>query len=116
MTNKKISSRLPQGSPVFLEKLVEYRDGSVVSSTLTKSDAGNLTLFAFDKGQGLSEHSAPYDAIVQILDGKARITIDREMILAQKGQTILMPANIPHSLNAPEPFKMLLIMIRGKLE
>jgi len=74
---------------------------------------GTISLFSFDTGQGLSEHTAPFDALVQILDGRAELTIGGNTVEAQAGQTVLMPADVPHSLRAPERFKMLLTMIRG---
>jgi quercetin dioxygenase-like cupin family protein len=102
-------------STIFdLAKSVDYSDGSVVSKTITKKTTGNLSLFAFDKGQGLSEHSAPFDAIIQILDGNAEISIDKKPYNLTKGDFIIMPANIPHSVFAHEKFKMLLTMIKGE--
>ncbi|MGE4412745.1 MAG: cupin domain-containing protein [Candidatus Caldatribacteriota bacterium] len=92
--------------------LVQYQDNAVVSTELIKKDAGTVTLFAFDKSQGLSEHTAPYDALVYILDGKAEITISKEPFTLQTGDMIIMPANQPHALKALEKFKMLLIMIK----
>ena len=93
---------------------VAYADGSVVSKILLKKDTGNITLFSFDAGQGLSEHTAPFDAVVQILDGRAEITIGGEKHKVEKGEMLIMPANVPHALHAPERFKMLLVMIRGE--
>lgn len=101
------------GRALNLEDLVAYSTGSVVSKTLVKGKSGTITAFSFDKGEGLSEHSAPFDAFVQILDGSAELTIGGENIYADKGQVVMMPANVPHSLSAIEPFKMLLVMIRG---
>lgn len=95
-----------------LEEAIEYTDGGVISKQVTKSKAGNLTLFSFDKEQGLSEHKTAFDAIVQILDGEAEITINGKSFHLRKGQSIIMPANIPHSLKAIERFKMLLTMIK----
>ena len=95
-----------------LEEAIEYTDGGVISKQLTKSKAGNLTLFSFDKEQGLSEHKTPFDAIVLILDGEAEITIGGKLHLLKKGESIIMPANVPHALKAVERFKMLLTMIR----
>ena len=92
---------------------VEYAEGAVVSKTLLDKKAGTLTLFAFDAGQGLSEHTAPYDATVQILDGEAELTIDGRPVAAKAGELVIMPANIPHAVRAVRRFKMLLIMIRG---
>ncbi|MFZ0450393.1 MAG: cupin domain-containing protein [Desulfatiglandaceae bacterium] len=82
--------------------------------TLIKKDIGNITLFAFDSGQGLSEHTAPFDAVVYILDGEAEITIGGQPQNVSAGELLIMPANINHSLQAKVPFKMLLVMIRGK--
>ena len=99
---------------IDLERYVDYSSGSVVSKTLVDKKAGTLTLFSFDEGQGLSEHTAPYDAVVQILDGTAELTIGGKTVQAVEGQMVIMPANIPHSLRALPRFKMLLIMIREK--
>jgi len=93
-------------------ELVAYQDGSVVSREIVRKKTGSVTLFAFDKGQGLSEHTAPFDALVQILDGVAEITIGGTPHRLGRDEIILMPANLPHSLNAVERFKMMLIMIR----
>ncbi len=110
---KRESGGLPESKAVKLEELIEYSDGSVVSKTLVQSEKGTVTLFSFDAGQGLSEHSAPFDAIVQVLDGTAEIVIGGEKVVTSAGETVLMPKDIPHSLHAPEPYKMLLTMIRG---
>ncbi len=107
-------SKLPVAQAVDLAGLVEYAEGSIVSRTLVDNDSGTLTLFAFDVGQGLSEHTAPFDAVVQIVDGRAGFTIGGKNIEAEAGQVVLMPANVPHALKAQERFKMLLIMIRAK--
>ena len=96
-----------------LAGLIDYSDDSVVSKTILDKPAGTLTLFAFDHGQGLSEHSAPYDATVQVIDGTGAITIDGKETEVEAGHLIIMPANIPHSVKANQRFKMLLIMIRG---
>lgn len=104
---------LPPAEPQHLDQLVEYAPGSVVSRTVIKRPVGTVTLFSFDAGQGLSEHTAPFDALVQILDGRAELTIGGKVVEARAGQTVLMPADVPHSLHAPEPFKMLLTMVRG---
>jgi quercetin dioxygenase-like cupin family protein len=96
-----------------LESLVAYQKHSVVSKQILNKKTGSLTLFAFDKGEGLSEHTAPYDASVLILDGKATIMIDGKPHKLGKGGMIIIPAGVPHSLKAAEPFKMLLIMIRS---
>jgi quercetin dioxygenase-like cupin family protein len=96
-----------------LESLAGYQKDSVVSKTLIDKKTGTITLFAFDKGQGLSEHTASFDAFIYIVDGKADIVIAGEHKKAIKGETIIMPANKPHSLRAEEPFKMLLVMIKA---
>ncbi|MBW8323273.1 MAG: cupin domain-containing protein [Prolixibacteraceae bacterium] len=96
-----------------LEEMVEYSSGGVISKQVLKSQSGNITLFSFDKGQGLTEHTAPFDAIVQVLDGEAQITIGGNPNLVRKGESIIMPANVSHALQAVEQFKMLLTMIKG---
>jgi quercetin dioxygenase-like cupin family protein len=92
---------------------IEYAGGSVVSKTILKKPTGNITLFAFDKGEGLAEHSSPYEALVQLLDGSAEITIGDTPYNLHAGQSIILPANIPHSLKANGPFKMMLTMIKS---
>jgi quercetin dioxygenase-like cupin family protein len=92
--------------------LLEYQAGSVVSKTLIDKAAGTLTLFAFDQGQGLSEHTAPFDAVV-IFDGEAEITLSGKALRAKQGEMIVMPANKPHALRAVRRFKMMLIMIKS---
>lgn len=92
---------------------IGYADNSVVSKTILKLPAGNITLFAFDKDEGLAEHSSPHDALVQLLDGEAEITIGGELFNLQSGQSIILPANIPHALKAKEKFKMMLTMIKS---
>ncbi len=96
-----------------LLEMVNYQDGAVVSRTLINQKAGTVTLFAFDTGQELSEHTAPYDALVQVLDGGARITIAGQPFDLKTGDVIVMPANQPHAVSAPTRFKMLLTMIRS---
>ncbi len=93
--------------------LVDYQDGSVVSKEVIKKEKGSVSLFAFDKGQGLSEHTAPFDALVYIFDGKAEISIAGRQYSLKAGETIIMPANKPHSLKAIDRFKMLLAMIKA---
>ena len=95
-----------------LENLVEYQQGNVVSRTIIKKESGTVTLFAFDKGEELSEHTAPFDALVYVLDGKADIFIDKKQNELTKGQMIIMPANLPHALKAAERLKMLLVLIK----
>ncbi len=101
------------GTAFNMNEQISYQSGSVVSKTLIDKKIGTLTLFAFDAGQGLSEHTAPFDAVVQIIDGTAAITIDGTVHQVQAGEMIIMPANLPHSLKAEVPFKMLLVMIRA---
>ena len=101
------------GQPLTMTELVAYQDGSVVSRTLIDKKIGTLTVFAFGEGQGLSEHTAPYDAFVQILDGEAEITIAGTAQRLTAGQMIIMPADKPHSLKGVKRFKMLLVMIRA---
>jgi quercetin dioxygenase-like cupin family protein len=103
----------PKSEILHLAELVAYQDGSVVSRQITKADAGNVTLFAFDQDQELSEHTAPFDALVHILDGEAEIKISGKAFRLEAGEAIVMPANEPHALKATTPFKMLLTMIRG---
>ena len=101
------------GQAFSLNEQVNYQSGSVVSRTLLDKKIGTLTLFAFDAGQGLSEHTAPFDPVVQVIDGTAAVTIDGTVHQVQAGEMIIMPANLPHSLQAEERFKMLLVMIRA---
>ncbi len=107
------TGKCPVAQALELAELVQYAPGSIVSRTLAESAAGTLTLFAFDAGQGLSEHSAPYDAFVQALDGEAQLTIGGRKVTARAGQAVLMPANVPHALKAPGRFKMLLTMFKA---
>lgn len=106
-------SGTPKGKAFNLQNHIEYAQDSVVSKTLIKKEIGTITLFAFDKGQGLSEHTAPFDAVVHILDGKAEITIGGEPQVVRQGEMLIMPANISHALQAVEQFKMVLVMIRS---
>lgn len=96
-----------------LDTLIDHGAGAVVSRTLLKSRGGTLTLFAFDRGQGLSEHVAPFDALVHILEGRLRLTIGGRAVTAEAGQAVLMPAGVPHALHAPVRAKMLLTMLRN---
>ncbi len=107
-----MSNALAPAAAFNLANLVAYQEGSVVSRQLVKRDKGNVTLFAFDAGQGLTEHTSPFDALVQILDGEAEIAISGKPYRVRAGEIILMPAGEPHGLRAPTRFKMLLTMIR----
>jgi quercetin dioxygenase-like cupin family protein len=101
------------GNAQNLAGLVNYSNGSIVSRTIHDKSAGTITLFSFDKGQRLSEHQAPFDAVVQIVDGSACLTISGKDVSVSAGQIIIMPANVPHVVAAKEKFKMLLTMIRS---
>ena len=101
------------GKVAGMTGLVDYQAGAVVSRTVIDKPAGTLTLFAFDAGQGLSEHTAPFDALVYILDGKAEITISGKPLQLKQGEMVIMPASRPHALKAPVRFKMLLVMIKS---
>ncbi len=95
-----------------INDLVKYQSDSVVSKTLIKGEKGSVTLFAFDKGQGLSEHTAPFDALVHVIEGEADVTVAQKSHVVQTGQMIILPANKPHALQAVVPFKMVLVMVR----
>ena len=99
---------------VRLVDMVNYQNDSVVSKEIIKKESGTVSLFAFDKGQGLSEHTAPFDALVYIIDGQAEVTISGKPFIVKEDEIIIMPANKPHSLKAVEKFKMLLIMIKSR--
>jgi quercetin dioxygenase-like cupin family protein len=105
-------STVPKAEILDLAKMVSYQTGSVVSRQITKADAGNVTLFAFDAGQELSEHTAPFDALVHVVDGEAEIIISGQSFSLKAGDAIIMPANEPHAVRATGQFKMLLTMIR----
>jgi quercetin dioxygenase-like cupin family protein len=100
--------------PFTYTELVDYQEGSIVSRTIIDKPAGTITLFAFDKGQNLSEHTAPYDALVEVIEGTGTITIEGKVYEVPTGQQIIMPAGKPHAVDARERFKMVLVMIRGK--
>ena len=106
--NKKLHAQ-----PANLNNLIDYQEGSVVSRTLIDKQAGTVTVFAFDQGEGLSEHTTAYDALVYIIDGKAKITISGKPLSLKQGEIAIMPANLPHALSATTRFKMLLTMIRS---
>jgi quercetin dioxygenase-like cupin family protein len=104
-----------KGKALNLKDEITYADGAVISKTLLKKKTGNITLFSFDTGQGLSEHTSPFDAVVQVVEGKGAFIIDGDMKTVKEGEMIIMPANIPHDVQAAEqPFKMLLTMIRSE--
>ena len=106
-------STTPKSELLKVASMAEYQTGAVVSRQITKADGGNVTLFAFDEGQELSEHTAPFDALVYVLDGEAEIKISGKPFLLKSGEAIIMPANEPHALLAVKQFKMLLTMIKA---
>jgi quercetin dioxygenase-like cupin family protein len=102
-----------KGKSFKIENLIDYQENAVVSREIIRKETGTVTIFAFDKGEGLSEHTAPFDAMVQIVDGTAEIVISGNKNIVKNGEMIIMPANDPHALNAVEKFKMILTMIRS---
>ncbi|HPS57461.1 MAG TPA: cupin domain-containing protein [Spirochaetota bacterium] len=104
-----------RGTVINTGNFIEYQAGSVVSKEIIRKETGTVTIFAFDKGEGLSEHTAPFDALVQVIDGEAEIIIAGTKNRLVKGEMIIMPANQTHALNAVERFKMILTMIRSKI-
>ena len=112
-TNMNSKNKSSKVKAIFLKDHIQYSKDSVVSKTLIDKKVGTVTLFAFDRGQKLSEHTTPYDALVQILEGDAELVIGGETINATAGQIVVMPADVPHAVNANEQFKMILTMIRS---
>ncbi|OCW94658.1 cupin [Macellibacteroides sp. HH-ZS] len=108
-----MSELFEKGAILNMAEMIEYSAGGVISKQVLKNEAGNITLFSFDRGQGLSEHTAPFDAMVEILDGEAEISIDGKPLILTTGQSVIMPAGISHALYASKQFKMLLTMIKG---
>jgi quercetin dioxygenase-like cupin family protein len=108
-----VAADIPAAELIRLSDLASYQHGAVVSRTLLNRKAGTITLFAFDEGQGLSEHTAPFDALVHVLEGEADVTIAGNALRLSAGEMTLMPANQPHAVLARTPFKMLLTMIRS---
>lgn len=109
MTDK---TRVPPGSPIVLAGMVEYQEGAIVSRILLQDKTGTLTVFSFDKGQALSEHTVPFNAFIQVLDGVASVRVGDVTSLVKAGEIILMPGGVPHEVSAPERFKMLLILFK----
>ncbi len=104
-----------KGTVLNLKDQITYADGAVISKILLKKETGNITLFSFDKGQGLSEHTSPFDAVVQVVEGEGAFIIEGNLQTVKEGEMMIMPANIPHDVRAAEqPFKMLLTMIRSE--
>ncbi len=106
-------SSIPHSQALLLADSIQYQGGSIVSKELIRKETGTVTLFAFEQGQGLSEHTASFDALVYILDGEAKITIAGSPAAVTAGEMIIMPANQPHALHAVKRFKMMLVMIRS---
>jgi len=106
------AGKMPSGQAVELKGLVEFQPGAIVSREIARTKGGTATLFAFDAGQGLSEHTAPFDAIVTVLEGEAEVSVGGKPTRPSAGQAVLMPANVPHAVRAIERFKMLLLMLR----
>jgi len=104
---------LEKSKVIDLKSLVEYSDGGIISKTLMENSVGNLTLFSFDLEEFISEHSAPFDAIVQVIEGKIEFIIGKDKVTGKEGSILIMPANIPHAVKAKSKSKMLLTMIRG---
>jgi quercetin dioxygenase-like cupin family protein len=113
MNQNSANSKSLEAQATNLSSLISYQEGSVVSRTIIDKKEGTVTLFAFDEKQGLSEHTAPFDAIVYIVDGEAEVTIAGKPVRVKQGEMTIMPANKPHALSAVKRFKMLLIMVRA---
>ena len=113
MGNGTMENENLMGKTVNVAGLIDYQEGSIVSRTIIDKPAGTLTVFAFDKGQALSEHTAPYDALVHVLDGEIEVTISGRPHTVKTGEMIIMPANDPHGLKAVSRFKMMLVMIKA---
>ena len=113
MELKKSIRKNVEAEAVKLDSMIEYQENSVVSQTITDKKAGTVTLFAFDEGEGLSEHTTPYDAMIYLIDGETEVIISGKAHHVREGEMIIMPANEPHALKAVTKFKMLLIMIRS---
>ncbi|MGI5864838.1 MAG: cupin domain-containing protein [Myxococcales bacterium] len=111
--NASNSNPIPPSQAVRLVDLISYAPGSVVSRAIVQKPIGSMTLFGFDAGQSLNEHTAPYDAFVQVLDGEAELVVGGKPVTVKAGETVMMPANVPHAVHAKQRFKMLLTMIRG---
>ena len=112
MSAAKKTDELASDQASILTDLIEVAQGAIVSRVLASSGGGSVTLFAFDRGQGLSEHTAPFDALVQVVDGRLDLRIGGTEVAVGAGEIVRMPANVPHALDAPEPARMLLTMLR----
>jgi quercetin dioxygenase-like cupin family protein len=109
-----VTNEFEKAKAINLSESVEYSAGGIVSKTVLKRETGNISVFSFDKGEGLTEHTSPFDAVITGLDGRGEVTIGGVPNIVEPGQIIIMPRDIPHSVNAVERFKMMLIMIRSK--
>jgi quercetin dioxygenase-like cupin family protein len=114
--SKKVSEPLASDRASVLTELVDVAEGAIVSRVLANSGGGSVTLFALDRGQGLSEHTAPFDALVQVVDGTLELTIGGAEISASAGEIVRMPANVPHALHAPKASRMVLTMLRDQMD
>ena len=112
MSEPKLIKNMTFSKPLVLEELVQYAEGQIVSRTLAQNPTLSLTVFAFDKGEEVSTHTSPGDAMVQVVDGEALITIDGEEMVARKGEVVVMPSNVPHAVAAQERFKMVLTVVK----
>lgn len=106
-------AKLEKDTIFSTNKVIDYADGGVISKELVHSNAGSVTLFSFDAGQGLSEHSAPFDALIQVIEGKMELTVEGTKHVISAGESFIIPSNAHHSVNAAERFKMIITMIRG---
>lgn len=106
-------AKLEKGIIFSANKVIDYADGGVISKELVHNNAGSVTLFSFDAGQGLSEHSAPFDALIQVIEGKMELTVEGTKHVISAGESFIIPSGAPHSVNAAERFKMIITMIRG---
>lgn len=109
-----ITNEFEKGKAIDLRESIEFSSGGIVSKTVLKRETGNISVFSFDKGEGLTEHTSPFDAVIIGLEGKGEVRIDGKPNTVESGQLIIMPRNIPHAVYATEKFKMMLIMIRSK--
>lgn len=114
MSDRSFIKNIPFSEPQALTALIDYQEGRVVSRTFAQNKHMNLTLFAFEQGEGLSTHTAAGDAFVHILDGKATVTVGGKTVPVSTGEVVVMPANVPHSLQADTRFKMLLVVVKGE--
>ena len=114
MKDNNKSKKLEPAKCYDLDKIIDYSDASIVSRIIIRNSAGSITLFSFDEGQGLSEHTTPFDALVEVIEGEAELIIGGKMVIAKAGEMVLMPANVPHSVKAEKRFKMLLTMLKGE--